>query len=160
MVEVVEIERMGYGADAIAHASDGKTLFVQGAVAGDVVEVKTVLDKKTYAKAKVTKLISPSPDRVSKLPVDALQSGATWANLSYDLQLRSKRANLARMQSSILCESKRCCAILSHANANGAIGTKWSSLLFVMQRVDSASGHTRWPLATMSLCLALRSLIG
>lgn len=95
MVEVVEIERMGYGTDAITHASDGKTLFVQGAVTGDVVEVKTVLDKKTYAKAKVTKLITPSPDRVSKLPVDALQSGATWANLSYDLQLRSKRANLA-----------------------------------------------------------------
>lgn len=95
MGEIVKIERMGYGVDAIAHASDGKTIFVKGAVPGDVVEVEITLDKRTYAKAKVASLISASPDRVGKLPADALESGATWANLSYDLQLRSKRASLA-----------------------------------------------------------------
>lgn len=94
MKELVEIERMGYGAEAIAHTSDGKTLFVQGGVPGDVAEIEITLNKKSYAKAKIVRLESPSPDRVTKPTPDALESGATWAHLSYASQLKAKRANL------------------------------------------------------------------
>lgn len=86
---------MGYGADAIAHASNGKTLFVQGGVPGDVLKVAILQEKKTYAKARVASIISPSPERVLKLPEDAVCSGGTWANLSYSAQLRAKRDNVA-----------------------------------------------------------------
>ena len=37
--EVVPIERMSFGSAAVGHLSDGKTVFVEGAVPGDVVRV-------------------------------------------------------------------------------------------------------------------------
>ena len=38
------IESMTYGADGLAHADNGKAVFVQGAVAGDTVEAEVVDD--------------------------------------------------------------------------------------------------------------------
>ena len=38
--EVVPIERMSFGSAAVGHLSDGKTVFVEGAVPGDVVRVE------------------------------------------------------------------------------------------------------------------------
>ena len=38
------IEAMTYGADGLAHADNGKAVFVQGAVAGDTVEAEVVDD--------------------------------------------------------------------------------------------------------------------
>ena len=38
------IESMTYGADGLAHADNGKAVFVQGAVAGDTVEAEVVQD--------------------------------------------------------------------------------------------------------------------
>lgn len=92
--EIVRIERMGYGAEAIAHAADGKTLFVAGGVPGDVDEVEITQSKKAFSKARVVHVIEPSPDRISKLPVDAVESGATWAHLDYATQLDAKQANV------------------------------------------------------------------
>ena len=39
MTCTVAIERMAYGADAIGHRPDGKTVFVEGGVPGDVIEI-------------------------------------------------------------------------------------------------------------------------
>ena len=39
------IESMTYGADGLAHADNGKAVFVQGAVAGDTVEAEVVQDQ-------------------------------------------------------------------------------------------------------------------
>ena len=41
------IESMTYGADGLAHADNGKAVFVQGAVAGDTVEAEVVQDGKS-----------------------------------------------------------------------------------------------------------------
>ena len=38
--EVVPIERMSFGSAAVGHLSDGKTVFVEGAVPGDVARVE------------------------------------------------------------------------------------------------------------------------
>lgn len=95
MNEIVEIERMGYGVDAIAHASDGKTLFVAGGVPGDVVAVELTQNKKSYAKAKIVQLQQPSPHRTQRVELDAVESGATWAHLDYETQLAAKQANVA-----------------------------------------------------------------
>ena len=42
MAEIVHIDRMGYGSAAVGRLKSGKTVFVEGAVAGDNVAVELV----------------------------------------------------------------------------------------------------------------------
>lgn len=89
------IERMTYGPDAIAHTPEGKTVFVSGAVAGDVVEAELVSDGKSFAKARTTSVVEPSPLRVDcGWPLASMLGCAPWASLSRDAQLEAKRANV------------------------------------------------------------------
>ena len=48
------IESMTYGAAGLAHAGNGKAVFVQGAVAGDTVEAEVVQDGKSFMRARTT----------------------------------------------------------------------------------------------------------
>lgn len=91
----LSIERMAYGADAISHTPEGKTVFVSGAVAGDVVRAQIVSDGDSFARAKVEKIVEPSPNRVTPpCPYASVCGGCPWAALSRDAQLEAKRANV------------------------------------------------------------------
>ena len=95
MTHTVEIERMAYGADAIGHLPDGKTVFVEGGAPGDVAEVEVVEDKGSFARAKIAKLTEPSPHRVRpESLIDQVCGTAPWQHLSYDAQLAAKRDNV------------------------------------------------------------------
>ena len=88
-------ERMTYGSDAIAHDSEGKTVFVGGAVAGDRVRAKVYQDGPSFSKAITLEVLSPSPNRVaSPCPYAGICGGCPWAILSRDAQLAAKRANV------------------------------------------------------------------
>ena len=54
------IERMGYGADGIAHTDEGKTVFVAGGVVGDVVDAELTSDGPSFSRARATNNIEPS----------------------------------------------------------------------------------------------------
>lgn len=99
---IVEIERLSNSADAIAHTPEGKTLFVSGAVPGDVCEVEIVQEKETFARAQVTHVVTPSQNRVTPAcsPVEAA-SGCPWAHIAYDFQLASKEQNVRDLFSRI-----------------------------------------------------------
>lgn len=89
------IERMTYGPDAVAHTPEGKTVFVAGAIAGDVVEAEIVQDGKTFCKAKTTAILEPSSERVEcSWPLASVLGAAPWAYMSYEAQLVAKRANV------------------------------------------------------------------
>lgn len=89
------IERMTYGPDAIAHDADGKTVFVSGAVIGDVVEAEVMSTGRTFDKARATSVVTPSPNRVRPSWPLAPALGVTpWACLSRPAQLEAKRANV------------------------------------------------------------------
>ena len=60
----ITIERMSYGAEAIAHMPDGKCVFVRGAVTGDVCEAAITEEAKHYLRAEVTRILAASPYRV------------------------------------------------------------------------------------------------
>ena len=95
MSYTVEIERMAYGADAIGHLPDGKTVFVEGGAPGDVAEIEVTEDKGTFARGKATCIVEASPDRVEPLsPIDQLCGTAPWQHLSYEAQLAAKRGNV------------------------------------------------------------------
>ncbi len=81
---------------------DGMVFFVTGAVPGDMVDLQVTLRKKSFAEAKVVRLITPSPDRVDAFCKHfGLCGGCTWQDLSYPAQLRFKRQevidNLTRL---------------------------------------------------------------
>ena len=92
----LRVERMSYGADAIAHTDEGKAVFVGGgAVPGDTVEVQVTRDKGSFAHARLLKVVEPSPDRVdAPCPYADICGGCPWAHISREAQLTEKRANV------------------------------------------------------------------
>ena len=89
------IESMTYGADGLAHAEDGKAVFVQGGVAGDVVEAELTSDGASFSRARVTEVLEASPNRVQPpCPFVGMCGGCSWGALSRSAQLAAKEENL------------------------------------------------------------------
>ena len=98
---VVTIEDIGVNGEGIGKV-DGYPLFVKDAVIGDVIEAKITKPKKTYAYARMMKVLEPSPYRVqAKCPVARQCGGCQIQELSYEKQLEFKeqkvRGNLERI---------------------------------------------------------------
>jgi 23S rRNA (uracil1939-C5)-methyltransferase len=92
----LSIERMAYGFDAVSHDEDGKTVFVQGGVPGDVVEAHVTSEGKTFSRAVIDEVLTPSPARVEpRCPYASACGGCPWSNMTYAAQLLAKRANVA-----------------------------------------------------------------
>lgn len=96
MNETVTIERMAYGPEGIGHLESGKTVFVTGAVTGDVAEIAITREKRNFAKAKAVRIAEPSPLRAAGVPCDmcSVCGGCPWAQLNYPAQLESKRSHV------------------------------------------------------------------
>ncbi len=70
----------------------GFTVFVDGAVPGDLIDAHIIKLKPTYAVAIVKRIVTPSPDRiVSDCPAAARCGGCSFRALSYDAELRYKK---------------------------------------------------------------------
>lgn len=86
----IEITDMGSGGEGIGRA-DGFTLFVKGAVVGDVIEAKVLKAKKTYGYAKIEKILRPSEQREEPVcPVAGRCGGCQLQSMSYPAQLAWK----------------------------------------------------------------------
>ncbi len=100
-IVTVTIEDMGNDGEGIGKV-EGYTLFVKDAVIGDRVEAVITKPKKTYAYAKMLRIIEASLERVpAKCPVARQCGGCQIQELSYDAQLafkeRKVRGNLERI---------------------------------------------------------------
>lgn len=94
MSETLRIEKMSYGPCAIAHEDSGRTVFVQGAVPGDVVAADITSEHKSYANATVQQVLEPSPERVLPKDPELVDSIEPWSIMAYPAQLQAKRANV------------------------------------------------------------------
>lgn len=95
MEEIITIDRMGYGAQAVGRLDNGKTVFVEGGAPGDVAAVEIVEDKPTFARARIARLEEASPLRAKpRCEAGATCGGCPWQHLAYDAQLDAKRANV------------------------------------------------------------------
>ncbi|WP_165062301.1 23S rRNA (uracil(1939)-C(5))-methyltransferase RlmD [Adlercreutzia sp. ZJ154] len=97
MSTTVTIERMGYGAAAIGHMENGKTVFVEGGAPEDVCEIRITDEKPSFAVAELVNIVKPSSLRAKldpKYTVSGCIPGAPWAHLEYSAQLHAKRCNL------------------------------------------------------------------
>lgn len=88
----VEIERLSYGADSVAHLPDGRAVFVSGGVPGDTVRISIIDEKDRFARGTIQEVMSPSDHRVPPhCPYADVCGGCPWAPVEHAFQLESKR---------------------------------------------------------------------
>ena len=89
--EAVPITGAGANGKALAKV-DGLVVFVNGAVPGDVADLRVTLKKKNYAEATAQRIVAPSPDRVGPFCAHfGTCGGCKWQDLSYPKQLEYKQ---------------------------------------------------------------------
>jgi 23S rRNA (uracil1939-C5)-methyltransferase len=88
----LEVTSLAFGGEGVARLGDGGyVVFVAGAVPGDRVKALVYKRKRSYAHARVTELIEPSPERIAPL---AAHPGVPWQVLPYERQLEIKHAQV------------------------------------------------------------------
>ena len=71
---------------------DGKVIFIEQVVPGDIVNLRITRDKKDWAEGKLEKLVSLSPDRTEPFcPHFGICGGCQWQMLPYEKQLHYKQ---------------------------------------------------------------------
>ena len=71
---------------------ENMVVFVPYAVVGDIVNVQVIKKKKSYAEAKITQLVQPSPDRVKPICSHfGVCGGCKWQHFEYSKQLIYKQ---------------------------------------------------------------------
>jgi 23S rRNA (uracil1939-C5)-methyltransferase len=63
-VTAVRILRLAGGGDGVGRLEDGRTVFVPRTATGDLVELSALRMHRRYARARATRILEPSPDRV------------------------------------------------------------------------------------------------
>lgn len=100
---IPQIQVEDYAAEGKALARvDGKVIFVEGAVPGDIADIWITKSKKDWAEGKVDKLITPSKQRIDPFCQHfGICGGCKWQMLPYEQQLIYKQkeveANLNRI---------------------------------------------------------------
>lgn len=92
--EIKGIQISSYAAEgkSIATLEDGKVLFVENAIPGDVVDVRVTKNKKSWAEGKVIKLVTPSPTRIEPFCEHfGVCGGCKWQMVPYEQQIAYKQ---------------------------------------------------------------------
>ncbi len=92
MTITLTLTSIAHGGEAIGH-HDGKIIFVPYAIPGETVQAEIVEEKQRWARARLVRVVKPSPDRV--LPPcpyfgPGQCSGCQWQHIAYERQLRLK----------------------------------------------------------------------
>ena len=87
----IAIRSLGHSGEGVG-SKDDFTVFVPGALVGEVVLAKITLVKKNYAVGSLVRVIAPSEERVEPVcPIYGACGGCQLQHLSYDGQLIAKR---------------------------------------------------------------------
>ena len=88
----VLIEAYAAEGNSIARMEDGKVIFVQGAIPGDIINIGITKDKKTWAEGRMLQVVTPSPMRVKPFCQHfGVCGGCKWQMLPYHQQLVYKQ---------------------------------------------------------------------
>ena len=91
----LHIEAMTSEGSAVSHFG-GMAVFVRGAVPGDEIVAHIIKTSKSYAIAKVTDIISPSPSRItSDCSVSDKCGGCSFRDMTYEEELKYKKSRVA-----------------------------------------------------------------
>lgn len=83
---------MTFGGDGLAR-HQSLVVFVPFSAPGDLLKVRIVEKKKSFARAEIVEILTPSPQRVSPpCPVYGRCGGCDWQHLKYSAQLEAKES--------------------------------------------------------------------
>lgn len=90
IISITGTDADGFG---IGRNADGFTVFVEGALPGERVRVRILKVKPRYAYAKIEKILTPSPHRLSetRCPEARRCGGCQWQHCDYSMQLDIKK---------------------------------------------------------------------
>jgi 23S rRNA (uracil1939-C5)-methyltransferase len=92
VVSAITVDAYAAEGKSVAHLEDGKVLFVENVVPGDVVNVRITKSKKSWAQGTVTELVGLSPLRVTPFCQHfGVCGGCKWQMLPYSQQLIYKQ---------------------------------------------------------------------
>ena len=85
-------DRLVAGGDAMARDADGRVVFIDGALPGEVVDVEIELAKKDFARGRIVEIVEPSPLRDSPSCSHRRNGcgGCDWMHFQPDAQLDAK----------------------------------------------------------------------
>ena len=87
----LKIERLANNGKGIGKAPDGKTVFVSGAVPGDLLRVEVTTERSRFYEAEIHGIIEPSADRIpSDCPEQERCGGCCFRQMTYEAELEAK----------------------------------------------------------------------
>ncbi len=89
-LSVIDLNHLGYG----VAKPDGFTVFVSGAVTGEVVEALVIKVNRTYAVAKATKILTPSPLRTDTRCQNPACHACAYRDILYTEECRQKEESV------------------------------------------------------------------
>jgi len=102
VINNIRLERYAAEGRSVAHFNEGKTIFVEGAVPGDIADILVLKQKKSYAEGKVLQITEYSKDRVTPFCKHfGICGGCKWQMLPYEKQLLYKQQQVADQLSRI-----------------------------------------------------------
>jgi 23S rRNA (uracil1939-C5)-methyltransferase len=88
----LDITSLAYGGDAVAHAEDGRAVFVAGGCPGDRVLAEVTADHGRFLNAEIAELLVPSTERrTPPCPYFGDCGGCQWQHVSHAAQVVAKR---------------------------------------------------------------------
>lgn len=140
----------GYAAEGKALSRmEGKVIFIEGAVPGDVVDVLITKNKKDWAEGKVSKIKEYSPERVTPFCIHfGICGGCTWQMLPYEKQLQYKEQEVKDVMKRI---GKIETAVLPIRGSENTIHYRnkleftFSNKKYLTQKELSLLGEGEWP---------------
>ena len=93
-IVTLKVESSGFEGASIAR-HEGMVVFVEGAVAGDVVRARIFAKKKKHLEAKVVEVLEPSPSRTEpRCSYFGVCGGCRWQHVKYEDQLAFKQQHV------------------------------------------------------------------
>jgi 23S rRNA (uracil1939-C5)-methyltransferase len=140
----------GYAAEGKALARiDGKVIFIEGAVPGDVVDVLITKNKKDWAEGKAIKINEYSTERVTPFCVHfGICGGCKWQMLPYEKQLQYKEQEVKDVIKRI---GKMGTSVLPIRGSEKTIYYRnkleftFSNKKYLTQKEFSLLGEDKWP---------------
>jgi tRNA/tmRNA/rRNA uracil-C5-methylase (TrmA/RlmC/RlmD family) len=87
----IPVSRIAFGGDGVGRLPDGKVCFVPGVLPGETVRAEVVHDAKSFARAKLLKVLDASPARREPdCPLAGTCPGCVYRHASYDCELEWK----------------------------------------------------------------------
>ncbi len=138
----VNIKDMGSDGEGIGTLPSGKTVFVPGALPGEVCRIEIINEKAKFCEGKLKEILSASPDRTGMY--EGTPPGAGLAHLSYEAQLRYKEQKV------------RSCLQRLGRQEEGLL-TKIVKPTFPSEKVWNYRNHMQYKIRDNKICLTASS---